>query len=29
MRFRVGTWPWLLEHELRLGWREIGGASVT
>ncbi len=24
----VGTWPWLLRHELRLQWRAIGGARL-
>lgn len=25
----VGTWPWLLLHELRLSWRNIGGKSIV
>jgi ABC-2 type transport system permease protein len=24
MRFRAGTWPWLLRHELRIAWRGTG-----
>lgn len=26
--FKVGTWPWLLRHEVRLQWRAVGGARV-
>jgi ABC-2 type transport system permease protein len=25
---KVGTWPWLLRHEVRLQWRAIGGARL-
>ena len=25
MKLQVGSWPWLLRHELRLGWRGYGG----
>ncbi len=28
MNFTVGSWPWLLRHELRLGWRNTGGKSI-
>lgn len=28
MRLRAASWPWLLAHELRLGWRGLGGAST-
>ena len=24
MKFRAGTWPWLLRHEMRLAWRGLG-----
>jgi ABC-2 type transport system permease protein len=25
---KVGTWPWLLRHEVRLQWRAVGGARL-
>ena len=28
MMLRPASWPWLLRHELRLGWRQIGGARA-
>ncbi|MGB8338477.1 MAG: hypothetical protein WCE88_11270 [Burkholderiales bacterium] len=28
MAHTTGSWPWLLRHELRLGWRAIGGKSI-
>jgi ABC-2 type transport system permease protein len=28
MNFAAGSWPWLLRHELRLGWRGTGGKSI-
>jgi ABC-2 type transport system permease protein len=27
LRFPAASWPWLLVHELRVGWRNIGGKS--
>jgi ABC-2 type transport system permease protein len=27
-KLKVGTWPWLLRHEVRLQWRSVGGARV-
>ncbi|HCC47764.1 MAG TPA: hypothetical protein DEQ38_06560 [Elusimicrobia bacterium] len=27
MKLKPGTWPWLLEHELRVSWRGVGGRS--
>jgi ABC-2 type transport system permease protein len=27
-KLKVGTWPWLLRHEMRLQWRGIGGARL-
>ena len=27
-KLKVGTWPWLLRHEVRLQWRAVGGARV-
>jgi ABC-2 type transport system permease protein len=28
LALKVGTWPWLLRHEVRLQWRAVGGARV-
>ncbi len=28
MPMSPGSWPWLLRHELRLGWRGMGGKSI-
>ena len=28
MKLPVGSWPWLLRHELRLGWRGYGGMRL-
>jgi ABC-2 type transport system permease protein len=28
MNLSPGSWPWLLRHELRLGWRGMGGKSI-
>ena len=29
MRLRPASWQWLLRHELRLVWRNVGGARLT
>jgi ABC-2 type transport system permease protein len=29
VRLRAASWPWLLRHELRLGWRDVGGARLS
>lgn len=28
MKLAPGSWPWLLRHELRLAWRDAGGARL-
>ena len=28
MRLAAGSWPWLLHHEMRLAWRNVGGKRV-
>lgn len=29
MSLAAGSWPWLLRHELRLAWRDAGGARLA
>ena len=28
MKFEPGSWPWLLEHEMRLSWRGVSGSHL-
>jgi ABC-2 type transport system permease protein len=28
LNLKPGTWPWLLRHEIRLAWRNVGGKRI-